>query len=227
MPGRSRGKMTPPAKPVAPPAGPGRGQHQPVEIERIVLAGHRSQGTRFLGRVLATAGMNKGHNVTWLPMFSPTVREATVHCTVLVSREQIGSPLAGVPDVVLALDAGDCELFRPRIKPGGILLYDTGAMEGLAESFRDDIRTIGLPATSMAEELGQPLLAGAVMVGAFAGCSKLLDERSVQEALRRLLETSDPLKLLEADRRAVEEGARYVRERRYMYNRYAYSIFMR
>ncbi|MBI3892869.1 MAG: 2-oxoacid:acceptor oxidoreductase family protein [Candidatus Wallbacteria bacterium] len=226
MPERSRSKV---AHPPPPPAlAPVRAQHVPVEIERVILAGPRGRGIHYAGRLIAQAGLLKGRNVTWVPMFSPTVRGPTDHCTVLVSKEEIGSPLAGVPDIVLALDPADYELFKLRIKAGGLMLYDANAVDLLPESFRDDIRTIAVPARELTRELGDDSLASLLMLGAYLGNSRLLDEKSVHEALKRTPVPQEgagwPIDLA---RRAVDEGFRYVRERRYMYNRYAYSIFMR
>ncbi len=220
-------KVVPPVDGPPEGLGPVRGNHVPVEIERIVIGGLADQGVGFLGRVIATAGMVRQRNVTWLPLFSPSVLGASEHCTVLISKEEIGSPLAGVPDIVLAFDPEDFEFFKLRIKAGGLMLYDSGAVEVLPAAFRDDIRTIGIPAAKLAGELGDVRVAGMVMLGAFVESSRLLDGKAVLDALKRLLSKNDPLGLLELDRKAVDVGLRYVRERQYMYNRYAYSIFSR
>lgn len=227
MPERAKQRLTPPGQPSPAVLGPVRGQHTPVDIEKIIVAGHRGQGVRFLGKVIAHAGLIRGLNVTWLPMFSPTIRGPSDHCTVLVSRETIGSPLAGVPDIVLAFDAPDFDLFKLRIKAGGLMLYNASAIDVLPDAFRDDIRTIGVPATEMARDLAAPRAANMVLLGAYIGSSRLLDEKSAMEALRAMLAGNDPERLLDSDRKAIEEGIRFVRERRYMHNRYAYSIFNR
>lgn len=206
---------------------PVKSQHVPVEIERVILAGPRGLALHHAGKIIAAAGLLKRRNVTWLPLFSPTVRGESDHCTVLVSKEQIGSPLAGVPDIVLALALADYELFKLRIKAGGLMLYDSSAIELLPEAFRDDIRTIAVPAREMARDTGDVRLAGMVMLGAYLGSSRLLDEKSVHEALKRTASRDEGAPSPELTRKAVDEGHRYVRERRYMFNRYAYSIFMR
>jgi 2-oxoglutarate ferredoxin oxidoreductase subunit gamma len=67
----------------------------------VVIAGFGGQGILFAGKVLARAGMQAGHNVTWLPSYGPEMRGGTANVTVIISDEEIGSPLAPQPQTAL------------------------------------------------------------------------------------------------------------------------------
>ncbi len=60
----------------------------------IVISGFGGQGVLFAGQLLAYAGMAEGRQVTWIPSYGPEMRGGTAHCTVIISDEEIGSPLA-------------------------------------------------------------------------------------------------------------------------------------
>jgi 2-oxoglutarate ferredoxin oxidoreductase subunit gamma len=40
----------------------------------IVMAGFGGQGVLLIGKMLGYAGMNAGHEVTWLPSYGPEMR---------------------------------------------------------------------------------------------------------------------------------------------------------
>ncbi len=71
----------------------------------IVIAGFGGQGVLFAGQVLAYAAMDFGKQVTWIPSYGPEMRGGTANCTIIVSEEDIGSPLVLHPQAVIALNS--------------------------------------------------------------------------------------------------------------------------
>ena len=63
----------------------------------IVFSGFGGQGALFAGQLLAYAAMDAGRFVTWIPSYGPEMRGGTAHCTVIISDEEIGSPLVRNP----------------------------------------------------------------------------------------------------------------------------------
>ena len=59
----------------------------------VIVAGFGGQGVMLIGTLLAYAAMEDGQNVTYLPVYGPEMRGGTANCTVVVSREDIGSPI--------------------------------------------------------------------------------------------------------------------------------------
>ena len=82
-----------------------------MSATRMMLAGFGGQGILFAGKLLAYAGMLANKNVSWLPSYGPEMRGGTANCAVIVSDEEIGSPLVPAPDVLLALNLPSFEKF--------------------------------------------------------------------------------------------------------------------
>ncbi|TFG35186.1 MAG: 2-oxoglutarate ferredoxin oxidoreductase subunit gamma, partial [Nitrospirales bacterium] len=61
--------------------------------QRIIIGGFGGQGILFFGKILISAGMLEGKEVTWFPSYGAEVRGGTANCTVIISDELIGSPV--------------------------------------------------------------------------------------------------------------------------------------
>src|SRR5690349_20081015 len=134
--------------------------------EEIIISGFGSQGVLFAGQLLAYAGVAEGRHVTWIPSYGPEMRGGTAHCTIIISDEEIGSPLVRNPSAVVALNPPSREMYIPLVQSGGILIVDSALASDRPE--REDIREVYLPAKEIATELGRPQVANLVLLGALA-----------------------------------------------------------
>lgn len=75
----------------------------------IIIAGFGGQGVLFAGQILAYAGMDAGYIVTWIPSYGPEMRGGTANCTVIISDEEIGSPLVRNPKAAIVLNLPSLE----------------------------------------------------------------------------------------------------------------------
>jgi 2-oxoglutarate ferredoxin oxidoreductase subunit gamma len=103
-----------------------------------------------------------------------------------------------------------------------MLMYNSSLIE--RQEFRDDIRLVEIPASDIAEELGNPRVANLVMAGAYSKFSKLIDFDHLKETLPALL-PANKKDMLEINMAAMEKGYKYVQEKKYMFGRYVYSVF--
>jgi len=193
-----------------------------AKVERIILAGFGGQGVLFMGKVLAEVGMMAGKHVSWIPAYGPEMRGGTANCTVIISENQIASPIVTVPDTVVAMNRPSVAKFNLKIKAGGMLMYNSSLIE--CQEFRDDIRLVEIPASEIADDLGNPRVANLVMAGAYAEFSKLIDYDDMVKAMPKLL-TGDRKNMLEVNLLAIEKGYSFVKEKKYMFGRYVYSVF--
>src|SRR5580765_4158206 len=132
----------------------------------IIIAGFGGQGVLFAGQLLAYAGLAERRHVTWIPSYGPEMRGGTANCTVVISDEEIGSPLIRRPSAAVVLNPPSMERYAPLVKPGGVLVLDSAL---IAETCgRDDIRQLRLPASDIAAGLGFPRVANMVLIGALA-----------------------------------------------------------
>ena len=88
----------------------------------IIVSGFGGQGTLFAGQVLAYAALDNGKVVTWIPSYGPEMRGGTAHCTVIISDEEIGSPLTRNPHAVVALNLPSVDKYEHLIPSDGIMI---------------------------------------------------------------------------------------------------------
>ncbi len=192
------------------------------KVERIILAGFGGQGILFLGKVLAETGMHAGKHVSWIPSYGPEMRGGTANCSVILSENEIASPLVTVPDTVIAMNRPSVAKFNLKIKAGGMLMYNSSLIE--RQEFRDDIRLVEIPASEIAEEIGNTRVANLVMAGAYSKFSKLITYDDLVASLPALM-PGGKKEMLEVNLLAFKKGFDFVEEKKYMFGRYVYSVF--
>ncbi len=174
--------------------------------QEIIISGFGGQGVLFAGQLLAFAGLEEGRHVTWIPSYGPEMRGGTAHCTVIISDEEIGSPLVRHPSAALVLNPPSMDKYGPLVKPNGVLVVDSTLIT--ARSGREDILEIDLPAKDIAAELGFPQIANMVMVGALIGATGMLQLDTLDKVLdARLGERHRHA--LEPNKLALRRGAEY------------------
>ncbi|MER3513710.1 MAG: 2-oxoacid:ferredoxin oxidoreductase subunit gamma [Chloroflexota bacterium] len=172
--------------------------------EEIIISGFGGQGALFAGQLLAYAGMNEGKHVTWIPSYGPEMRGGTAHCTVVISDEPIGSPLVRHPSVAIVMNNPSLDKYQPLVKPGGVLIVNSSLIT--QPITREDIRVALIPASAVADELGDSRLMNIVLLGALLALVPILP----LEAIDRALADHIPERhrhLLPANMQALRRGA--------------------
>lgn len=177
--------------------------------QEIIISGFGGQGVLFAGQLLAYAALEEGRHVTWIPSYGPEMRGGTAHCTVIISDDEIGSPLVSQPSAALVLNPPSMELYAPLVRPNGVLIGDSTLIG--QRSNRKDIREIDLPAKDIAAELGFPQIANMVMLGALLGATGVLKTETLEKILDEHLSERHRA-ALEPNKVALRRGAQYGRQ---------------
>ena len=151
----------------------------------VMIAGFGGQGVLLAGKLLAYAGMLEDKQVTWFPSYGAEIRGGTANCTVVISSDEIGSPVVQHPAAMLILNDASFKKFEKRIKPGGVLYLNTSLVR--ERSVRSDICQIEMAANDIADELGDLRIANMVMLGAFLKKTGIIAIESVMAALKLAL----------------------------------------
>jgi len=173
--------------------------------EEMIFSGFGGQGALFAGMVLAYAGMESGKNVTWIPSYGPEMRGGTAHVTIIVSDEEIGSPVIRYPSATIVLNNPSMEKYEPLVKEGGVLVYNSTLITNTAT--RSDLRYVPVPANDIASGLGSVKMANMVALGALVAAIGVLPLEAVSHALRNHLPESKR-DLLEPNLQALQHGAK-------------------
>ncbi len=151
----------------------------------VMIAGFGGQGVLVAGKLLAVAGMLENRHVTWFPSYGAEIRGGTANCTVVISDEEIGSPVVQYPTDMLIFNDASFVKFEKRIKEGGRLFLNTSLVH--TPSTRHDITRIEIRANDIAEELGDSRISNMVMLGAFLKETGVVALESVLVALKQVL----------------------------------------
>jgi 2-oxoglutarate ferredoxin oxidoreductase subunit gamma len=186
----------------------GKGLMPPTNVhEELVCAGFGGQGIMFFGKLLAQAAMVQGLNVTYLPSYGAEVRGGTAHCNVIISSDEIASPVVGRPTSVIVMNHPSLLKFEERVRPGGLLIVNTSL--ALSSASREDVVIIEVPATEMADSLGTVQVANMVALGCYLKRKPVVAFSIVLESLTEVLpkRRHDLLRLNQA---ALRKGAEFV-----------------
>jgi 2-oxoglutarate ferredoxin oxidoreductase subunit gamma len=170
----------------------------------FLLAGFGGQGVMFAGQLLAYAAMDEGLEVTWIPSYGPEMRGGTAHCFVVISNHPIGSPIVKRPKVGIVFNNPSFAKYEPLVAPGGLLVMNRSLITQSSE--RRDITCLSVPATAIADELGNLRLANMVLLGAALEAYPAVSLDAARRALAEHLPAHhrDTLPL---NYRALERGA--------------------
>lgn len=175
----------------------------------IMIAGFGGQGVLFAGQVLAYAAMDNGKEVTWIPSYGPEMRGGTANCTVIISDEEIGSPLVRNPRGVIAMNLPSLDKYEPMLIEGGSLIVNASLVNRSIE--RDDVQLVLIPANEIAESLGDKRMTNIVMVGALLAKIPVLSIEAIEKALEDHLPERHK-KLLPLNFQALRAGDEFVRK---------------
>ena len=171
--------------------------------KQFLIAGFGGQGVLLIGQLIAKAAMLEGREVSWMPSYGPEMRGGEANCAVVVSDEQIGSPLVSEPPVLVAMNKPSLIKFMPQMPCNGTLLYNSSLIEGV--EIRADIRAIAVPCNEIATKLDNDRVANMVMLGAVQKLSGVCEDASIHATLVQWLGEKKAA-LVEINEAAVAEG---------------------
>ena len=150
----------------------------------IRIGGFGGQGVILAGMVIGrAASIHDGKNVTLTQSFGPEARGSACSVQLIVSTEPILYPYLTHPDILVVMSQEACTRFSPDLKPRGLLLYEQDLIK-LSKKISPDVKTFGIPATRLAEELGRKLVLNMVMVGFVTAMTALASPEAVRKAVR-------------------------------------------
>lgn len=174
---------------------------------RMIMAGFGGQGILMLGVALAQAGMQAGYNVSWIPSYGPEMRGGTANCNVNLSTQRVGSPLVSKPTVLVAMNLPSLDKFEPRVVADGLIIYDSSLINRKPE--RTDVEVMAIPATELADKLGNTRVANMIVLGAYIEYTGVLEKETVIESLPHYIKRKN---LIPLNEQAIQKGIEFVRE---------------
>ncbi|HIS10835.1 MAG TPA: 2-oxoacid:acceptor oxidoreductase family protein [Candidatus Avibacteroides excrementipullorum] len=151
----------------------------------IIIAGFGGQGVLSMGKILAYAGLMEDKEVTWMPAYGPEQRGGTANVTVIVSDDKISSPILSSYDVAIVLNQPSLEKFESKVKPGGIIIYDSN---GIVEPpTRKDVEIYRIDAMEAANEMNNTKAFNMIVLGGLLKLRPVVTIESVMKGLKKSL----------------------------------------
>lgn len=173
--------------------------------ERVLCAGFGGQGVMSLGQLLAYAGMIENRHVTWMPSYGPEMRGGTAYCSVMVSDNPVGSPIAtSGATCAIIMNLPSLLKFESAVVAGGRIFVNSSLIDRQVR--RHDIEAWYIPANELAAQCGNAKAANMVMLGAYLAVAAPVRTASVVEAFRKVF-GSKGSQLLDLNTRALHRGA--------------------
>ena len=175
-----------------------------MNITEIKTGGLGGQGVILAGMIIGrAASIYAGLHATLTQSFGPEARGSACGASIVVSDELVEYPYVTNPNVLVVMSQEACNRFAPDMPSDGILLYEAELVQ--PTNSPEGVRTFGVPATRIAEELHRRMVANIVMVGFFAAMTDVVSA----DALRESVEASVPEGTQTLNLNAFERGYEY------------------
>lgn len=153
--------------------------------ERLIIAGFGGQGILFCGKVWADIMTQQGHQVTYIPSYGAEVRGGTCNCHVIVSEEEIASPVVEAATSLIIMNQPSLDRFAGKLLPDGLIVANASMAD--AEPVAGRAKVLAPPATDIANELGNVRVANAVMMGVYNAAKHAADPAELESHFAQAL----------------------------------------
>lgn len=161
----------------------------------------------MMGLVLAVSAMKEGKNVTDLPAYGAEMRGGTANCTVVISDQEIFSPVSSSPDYAVIMNNPSLIKYEGMIKRGGIVFLNSSLVD--LEPTRDDLEVIKIPLNDIAKELKSDRTINMIMLGAFVTKTGITTLDSIMDGLGEIVK-GKKASVMKLNRTGLERGAEYI-----------------
>ena len=153
--------------------------------KEIIISCFGGQGVLSMGKILAYSGLMEDKEVTWMPAYGPEQRGGTANVTVIVSDERISSPILSRYDIAIVLNQPSLDKFEPKVKSGGMLIYDGFGV--INPPKRKDITVYRIDAMDKAAEMKNSKVFNMIVLGGLLHVCPVVSEKGVEKALYKTL----------------------------------------
>jgi 2-oxoglutarate ferredoxin oxidoreductase subunit gamma len=175
---------------------------------KTVFSGFGGQGVIMMGYLLAIAGMYEEKNVTCLPAYGAEVRGGTANCTVVISTEEIASPIASEPEFAVLMNNPSLFRFQNQVQSGGTIFLNSSMIE--SRPVRGDLEILEVPVNDLAKKFPGNKVANMIMLGAFIRKSGLTSLDIMLQAVKDTFGSRNP-GVLKSNKNALQLGFDYLK----------------
>ena len=167
--------------------------------KQLRFSGSGGQGVITAAIIFAEAAVAEGKEAVQSQSYGPEARGGASKAEVIIDDAPIYHPHVEVPDLVLAMTQKAADKYYKDLNPDGLLVLD----EELVPEVPDFPHVVRVPITKLAiEEVGRPLFANIVALGALTHLTGLVSFDQVKDSVSHRV----PPHTVEQNMKALQVG---------------------
>jgi len=170
----------------------------------VAIAGYGGQGVLTAGLLIARAGLKTYKHVSWYPIYETWQRGGRVFCGVVLSDKHVVSPVISEPENLLVLDEPALDLYEDSLINDGLLIYNSSMIKRKLK--RDNIKSIGVPVTELAKNLGAVQVSNLVLLGVYLKIAAVIPIDIIESTLEDTLKKEKKEKFASLNKQALRCG---------------------
>jgi 2-oxoglutarate ferredoxin oxidoreductase subunit gamma len=170
----------------------------------IRITGFGGQGVILCGYIIGKAAsiFNNQHS-TLTQSFGPEARGSACSSQVVISDDRVLYPYVTKANVLIAMSKDGYNTHKDSVTDDALIVYEKDLVK--PSKHKPKVKTFGIPATRIAEEIGIKIVQNIVMLGFFGAVNDFLPK----DALRKAVESSVPGGTEELNLKAFDRGYEY------------------
>lgn len=170
----------------------------------VAIAGMGGQGVLTIGLLIARAGLKKYSHASWFPTYETWQRGGRVFCGVVLSDKEVISPIISEPESLIVFDEPALDLYEDSLIPNGLLVLN-GSMIS-RDLARGDIKTVSVPATELAKEMGAVQVSNLILLGTYLKIMNLIPIDIIEKTLEDTLVKEKKERFIDLNKAALKCG---------------------
>jgi 2-oxoglutarate ferredoxin oxidoreductase subunit gamma len=173
-------------------------------LTEIRFSGFGGQGIIRCGLIVGKAcALFDNKSATMTQSFGPEARGSACSSQLVVSDTRVFYPYITKPHILVAMSQDAHDKFVGELVDDGLLLIDEDLVK--SQSSHPKAKSFAVPATRMAEEMGNKIIANLVMLGFFTAVTEVVSA----EAMKKAIPGSVPERFLDLNLKAFDRGYEY------------------
>jgi 2-oxoglutarate ferredoxin oxidoreductase subunit gamma len=171
--------------------------------EKSFFAGFGGQGIISMGQLWVYFAMQEGKNVTFFPFYGAEKRGGIARASVIVSDEEIASPLVTTPDSAVVMNMDSLNLCEKILKNNGLIVINSTLVREIPK--RNDLKVVKIEASGIAEQVGNVVFANMVALGAMAKLTGAVNLTDIEGVLKKFFPL-DKQQFIPMNIKAIQAG---------------------
>ena len=168
----------------------------------VIMAGLGGMGVLVAGRLLAWGALPRYKHISWMPTYGEARRGGLSECTVILSDQEIASPILDQAQTVMLWDSSQVKAFESRVRPGGLMIVESAGLQNKPE--RQDFRLLPVSGLEIAMGLGGVVINNMILLGVYTQVVGPLSAQLIEEELDRRY--GDKEAMLKRNKEAFRKG---------------------